>query len=122
MLLATPGDGVETERWQDVRDRRVWLDCQLCRHNDAGEVRWTWRRTSAEMTQLYAELGEEVARRRNGEVARTLQRIANQPGFHGVRTQSAALFEFATNRGYEGELSPLFFVQKVAYGKPLAIV
>ena len=122
MLLATPGDGVETERWQDVRDRRVWLDYQLCRHNDAGEVRWTWRRTSAEMTQLYAELGEEVARRRNGEVARTLQRIANQPGFHGVRTQSETLFEFATNRGYEGELPPLFFVQKLAHGKPLAIV
>ena len=41
MLLATPGEGVETERWQDVRDRPVWLDYQLCRHNDAGEVRWT---------------------------------------------------------------------------------
>jgi hypothetical protein len=69
-----------------------------------------------------SELGEEVARRRNGEVARTLQRIANQPGFHGVRTQSETLFEFATNRGYEGELPPLFFVQKLAHGKPLAIV
>ena len=31
----------------------------------------------AVMTQLYAELGEELARRRCGEVARTLQRIAN---------------------------------------------
>ena len=122
MLLATPGEGVETERWQEVRDRPVWLDYQLCRHNDAGEVRWTWRRTSAEMTQLYAELGEELARRRNGEVARTLQRIANQPGFHGVRTQSAALFEFAKNHGYERELPPLFFVHKVAHGMPLAIV
>ena len=122
MLLATPGEGVETERWQEVRDRPVWLDYQLCRHNDASEVRWTWRRTSAEMTQLYAKLGEELARRRNGEVARTLQRIANQSGFHGVRTQSAALFEFSKNRGYEGELPPLFFVQKVAHGKPLAIV
>lgn len=25
MLLATPGEGVETERWQDVGDRPVWL-------------------------------------------------------------------------------------------------
>ena len=90
MLLATPGEGVETERLQEVRDRPVWLDYQLCRHNDAGEVRWTWRRTSTEMVQLYAELGEELARRRYGEVARTLQRIANQPGFHGVRTQSSS--------------------------------
>ena len=121
MLLATPGEGVETERWQDVRDRPVWLDYQLCRHNDAGEVRWTWRRTSAEMTQLYAELGEDLARRRHDQVGRTLQRIANQPGFHGVRAQSAALFAFATSRGYEGPLPPLFFVQKVAHGKLLLI-
>jgi hypothetical protein len=122
MLLATSGEGVETERWQDVRDRPVWLDYQLCRHNDAGEVRWTWRRTSVEMTQLYAELGEDLARRRHDQVARTLQRIANQPGFHGVRAQAIALFEFATARGYSGPLPPLFFVQKVAHGKPMAIV
>jgi hypothetical protein len=122
MLLATPGDGVETERWQDVRDRPVWLDYQLCRHNDAGEVRWTWRRTSAEMTQLYAEFGEDLAHRRYDQVARALQRIANQPGFHGVRAQAIALFEFATARGYSGPLPALFFVQKVAHGKPMAIV
>jgi hypothetical protein len=91
MLLATSGEGVETERWQDVRDRPVWLDYQLCRHNDAGEVRWTWRRTSVEMTQLYAELGEDLARRRHDQVARTLQRIANQPGFHGVRGHASYL-------------------------------
>ena len=106
----------------ESHERPVWLDYQLCRHNDAGEVRWTWRRTSAEMTQLYAELGEELARRRYGGVARMFQRIAYQPGFHGVRTQSAALLEFATNRGYEGDLPPHFFVQKVAHGRPLAIV
>jgi hypothetical protein len=122
MLLATHGEGVETERWQDVKDRPIWLDYQLCRHNDAGEVRWTWRRTSAEMTNLYAELGEDLARRRHDQVARTLQRIANQPGFHGVRAQSAALCAFATSRGYEGPLPTLFFVQKVPHGKPLLIV
>lgn len=121
MLLATPGEGVETERWQDVRDRPVWLDYQLCRHNDAGEVRWTWRRTSAEITQLYAELGEDLARQRHSQVAQTLQRIANQPGFHGVRAQSMALFAFATSRRYEGPLPPLFFVQKVVHGRPLLI-
>lgn len=41
-----------------------------------------------------------------------LQRIANQPGFHGMRAQSAALCTFATFRGYKGPLPPLFFVQK----------
>jgi hypothetical protein len=121
MLLATPGEGVETERWQDVRDRPVWLDYQLCRHNDAGEVRWTWRRTSVEMTQLYAEVGEYLERRRHDQVARTLQRIANQPGFHGVHVQSAALLGFATSRGYDGPLPALFFVQKVVHGKRLLI-
>ena len=55
------------------------------RHNDAGEVRWTWRRTKAEMTQLYAELSDDLARRRFNEVQRTLERIARRPGFHGVR-------------------------------------
>jgi hypothetical protein len=90
VLLATHGEGVESERWCEVVDRPVWLDYQLCRHNDAGEVRWTWRRTSPEMTQLYAELGEDLARQRHNEVARTLQRIANQPGFHGVRAAATA--------------------------------
>lgn len=117
ILLATHGEGVEAERWQDVIDRPVWLDYQLCRHNDASEVRWTWRRTSIEMTQLYAELSaelsEDLARHRHSQVARTLQRIANQPGFHGVRAQSMALFAFATSRGYEGPLPTLFFVQKL---------
>jgi hypothetical protein len=48
--------------------------------------------------------------------ARTLQRIANQPGFHGVHAM--ALFAFATNSGYEGPLPQLFFVQKLPHGKP----
>jgi hypothetical protein len=74
------------------------------------------------MTNLYAELDEDLARRWHDQVARTLQRIANQPGFHGVRSQSAALFAFVTSRGYEGPLPPLFFVQKVSHGKSLLIV
>ena len=73
------------------------------------------------MTQLYAELGEDLARRRQGAFARTLQRIANQPGFHGVRAQSMALCAFATGRGYDGPLPPLYFMQKIPHGKPLLI-
>jgi hypothetical protein len=38
--------------------------------------------------------------------------VTGQPGF--------ALVDEGI--GYEGELTPLFFVQKVAYGKPLVIV
>jgi hypothetical protein len=74
------------------------------------------------MTNLDAELGENLALRRYDEVARMLQRIANQPGFHGVRAQSAALFAFATGHGYEELLPTLCFIQKVAHGKPLLIV
>lgn len=122
ILLATQGEGVEEEMWVDVIDRPVWLDYELSRHNDAGEVRWTWRRTKSEMTQLYAELGEDVARRRFDEVAKTLERIANQPGFHGVRSQSQALIEYARRRGYKGPVPHLFYVQKVPNGTPLLLV
>ena len=107
--------------WQDVRDQPVWIDYRLCR-NDAGKVRWRWRRTSAEMVQLYAELRDDLTREKHDQIGRTLQRIANQLGFHGVRAQSGALFRFAISRGYGGELPPLFFVLKVPHGKPLAIV
>jgi hypothetical protein len=121
MLLATDGDGVEAETWLDVYERPIWLGYQLCRHNDAGEVRWSWRRTKTEMTQLYAELGEDLARRRFDEVKRTLERVANQPGFHGVRVQSKALLEYASARGYGGPLPHLFYVQKASHGVPLAL-
>jgi hypothetical protein len=121
MLLATPGEGVEAEHWVDIVDRPVWLDYQLCRHNDAGELRWTWRRTYQEMSQPYAELGDDLAKGRHGAVTRTLQRIAHQPGFHGVRTQSAELLAFAIGRGHKGELPMLFYVQKIPHGKPLSL-
>jgi hypothetical protein len=80
ILLATEGDGVESERWTPVADHPVWMDYELCRHNDAGEVRWTWRRTKAEMTQLYAELGEDLARKRYGKVKRRHPRLLKVGG------------------------------------------
>jgi len=121
ILLATPGEGVEEETWTDVEDRPIWLDYELCRHNDAGEVRWTWRRTRTEMAQLHAELLEDLTRRRLDDVAETLQRIANQPGFHGIRAQSQALVAYAIRKGYKGPVPRLFHVQKVPHGVPLLI-
>jgi hypothetical protein len=94
ILLATEGEGLEGETMTTVVDRPAWLDYQLCRHNDLGEVRWTWRRTRAEMAQLYAELRDDLARQRYNEVARMFERLAHQPGFHGVRSQSRELFAF----------------------------
>ena len=120
-MLSTPGDGVDEETWTDVIDRPVWLDYELCRHNDAGKVRWTWRRTKAEMEKLYAELGEDVARRRFDDVAQTLHRVARQPGFHGVRVQSRALIEYVQRRGYQGPVPHLYYVQMVSHGTPLLL-
>ncbi len=99
------------------------MDYELCRHNDAGQVRWSWRRTKAELTQLYAELGEDdLARKRYGSVEKTLRRVANQPGFHGVRAQSYALVEYARARGYTGDLPQLYCVSSVPHGTPLCLV
>jgi len=68
------------------------------------------------MTNLYAELGEDFARRRHDQVARTLQRIANQPGSHGVRAQSAALCAFAASRGYEDRCRRYFSCRRFLTG------
>lgn len=121
ILIATEGEGVEAERWIPVADRPVWMDYELCRHNAAGQVRWSWRRTKTEMTQLYAELGEDLARKRYGSVEQALRRISNQPGFHGVRAQSRALVEYACARGYTGEVPRLYYVSSVPHGTPLCI-
>jgi len=50
----TEGDGVESERWTSIAEGPVWIDYELCRHNDTGEVRWTWMLAKAEMIRLYA--------------------------------------------------------------------
>jgi len=121
MLLATSGKGVEEERWIEVAEHPVWLGYELYRHNDLGGVRWSWRRTKREMTELYAELGDYLARRRSDEVQKLLKRVADQPGFHGVRTQSQMLCSYAVARGYEGALPTLFYVQKMTHGEVTAL-
>jgi hypothetical protein len=121
ILLATAGVGLEGERLTHVHDHPVWLDYDLCRHNDMGEIRWTWRRTHSEMAQLYAELREELSTQRHAEISRMFERVARQPGFHGVRSQALQLFAFAMCRGYRGAVPQLFFVQKISHGTPFAI-
>lgn len=121
MLLATHGEGGEAERWLDVMDRPVWFDYELCWHNDAGRCvgrgdghRPKWPNCMRNWVRILR--GNDTA-----QVARTPQRIANQPGFHGVRSQSMAVCPFATGRGYEGPLPKSFIVQQVAHGKHLLI-
>jgi hypothetical protein len=125
LLLATPGSGPvrEQEALRAVSDptHLFWLGYELVRHASRGQTAWTWRRTKAEMSELYALLAEQLNRRHAAAVADTLARVARQPGFAGVREQSWALCEFARSRGHAGELPHLFFVQKVGHGDRLAL-
>lgn len=125
LLLVTGGNGavVEEERLASVLDARrlVWLGYELVRQPNRGGSRWTWRRTKAEMADWYALLGDQLAARRRGAVAETLQLISRQPGFSGVREQSWELCQFARQRGYAGELPFLFHLQKLSHGTPLRL-
>lgn len=125
LMLTTPGDGPVTaqERLQDVerKPRLSWLGYELARHTDRGKVSWTWRRPRAEMADHYTVLTDLLNKHHQGAVLEALQRIANQPGFHGVRTQSWALCQYARSRGFEGETPFLFFVQKVSHGDRLTL-
>lgn len=123
LLLATPGTGLESETVTDMtaKPKLVWLGYELTRHAIRGRVAWTWRRTKREMAEHYGVLKELLKRRHMGAVQDTLQRLAHQPGFHGVREQSRVLCEFAKAYGYEGKVPFLFHVQKVGHGRRLEL-
>lgn len=119
LLMATPGHGLEAERWLDftAKPRLIWLGYELVRHAVSDKPAWTWRRPKAEMAEHYAQLDAHLRHRQHNAIGALLQRIANQPGFHGVREQSWALCQHAYSRGYAEELPHLFFVQKVSHGE-----
>lgn len=123
MLLATDGDGLEGEtlRTVEVKPRLRWLGYEMARYASSGRTAWTWRRQRQEMAELHTLLEAQAAQRHYAALGETLERIARQPGFHGVRTQSWNLFLEARRRGYPGELPRLFFVQKVCHGERLAL-
>ena len=123
LLLATPGEGLESERWVGVADkpRLVWLGYELVRYASRGKTIWTWRRTKTEMAEHYALLNDHFRRHQLTAVEALLQRLARQPGFHGVREQSWTLFQYALSRGYVGELPHLYFLQKVSHGERLVL-
>jgi hypothetical protein len=123
LMLFTDGELDAHEELQEVTAQRrlVWLGYELVRHPTRGTTSWTWRRTKAEMEEHYAMLDDALKKHHNGRVADHLARIANQPGFHGVREQSWALCQHARKHGYEGELPHLYYVQKVGHGDRLAL-
>lgn len=125
LLMATAGAGPvhEQERLRCITDKHRLRFCgyELVRHSVGQKSTWTFRRTKEEMASLYALLGEQLKRRHMSRVAESLQRIARQPGFAGVREQSKTLCQFARQKGYEGELPFLFFIQKLSHGERLVL-
>lgn len=117
-MLFTSGELDAHEQLRDVaaKERLVWLGYELVRHPTRGSTSWTWRRPKAEMTEHYMLLDDALRKRHYGAVAEHLVRIANQPGFHGVREQSWALCQHARKGGYAGDLPHLFYVEKVSHG------
>lgn len=123
MLLATPGNGLESENLRLVErtPRLTWLGYELVRHSANGRAAWTWRRPREEMTELHALLAYQSKRNQQKAMEDTLERIARQPGFSGVRTQSWSLCEEARRLGYNGPLPHLFFLQKVSHGERMVL-
>lgn len=73
------------------------------------------------MAEHYTLLNAHVMTRRQSGIQALLERLANQPGFHGVRTQTWSLCQEARRRGFEGELPFIYYVQKLSHGEPLAL-
>jgi len=123
LLLATKGNGLEHESLRAVEEapRLNWLGYELVRHSAHERTAWTWRRPKQEMAELHALLAHQASQRHYAALADTLERIARQPGFHGVRTQSWTLFHEALRRGYTGPLPQFFYLQKVSHGERLEL-
>jgi hypothetical protein len=123
LLLTADGSGLEEEslRAVDQKPRLSWLGYEMVRHAARGHTAWTWRRPRQEMADLHALLAFQAGKRHDTALAETLERVARQPGFHGVRTQSWALFQDARRRGYAGPLPQLFYLQKTSHGERLLL-
>lgn len=121
LLLATSGSGLESEHLDAIEDkaRLQWLGYELVRRpNNKGRASWTWRRSKTEMREHYAMISDLSNRRYHVALADLLQRIANQPGFHGVREQGHALFREAIRRGFPSEALPtLYWLTKATHGE-----
>jgi len=123
LMLATPGSGLESEVMREVTHRKPlqWLGYELVRYALKGQIRWTLRRSSQDMAAEYALLAELLAKHHMAAVGALLQRLANLPGFHGVREQVWRLFEQARARGYDAALPRLFYMQKGSHGGRLVL-
>lgn len=123
VMLFTLGELDSPEQLREVTDkpRLEWLGYELVRYPSRGVTRWTWRRPKSEMTLHFALLSKALAKHHQNVVTDILDRIANQPGFHGVREQAWTLCQYAQSHGYTGELPQLFYLQKLSHGDVLML-
>jgi len=123
LLLMTPGTGFEQEQLALVSNKPclVWLGYELVRHATRGGPSWTWRRPKTEMAEHYLMLENLSGRRNEQGMSEFLERLSHQPGFHGVREQTWALFQFARRFGHMGELPVLYYTQKINHGERIAL-
>ena len=119
LLLFSPGELASPETLSEVtaKPRLVWLDYELVRYANRGATSWTWRRTKAEMQETYALCNDALHRHRPAVLEAALTRMANQPGFHGVREQTLTLYRWLTQHGYFNPCPPLYYVQKISHGE-----
>lgn len=123
LLLATNGSGMEQENWLSVtgKSRLNWLGYELVRYPTRGRTNWTWRRPKNEMAEHYLMLTSLTGQRNETALQSWLERLAHQPGFHGVRQQTWSLCQEARRRGFTGELPVLYYVQKISHGEPMQL-
>lgn len=123
LLLATDGTGLEQESWLSVisKSRLVWLGYELVRYPTRGRTSWTWRRPKSEMAEHYLMLSSLTSLRNESALQAWLERLAHQPGFHGVRQQTWGLCQEARRRGFTGELPVIYYVQKLNHGEPMQL-
>lgn len=123
LLLATEGNGLEQENWQSVtsKSRLIWLGYELVRYPTRGRTSWTWRRPKVEMAERYLMLASLTGQRNETALQGWLERLAHQPGFHGVRQQTWSLYQEANRRGFTGVLPVIYYVQKVSHGEPMQL-
>lgn len=124
VVLFTDGELEVNEKLQEVmgKVRLQWIGYELTRYADKGKTKWTWKRPSQRMQEHYTMLNAHLRRRCWERVAEELERLAMQPGFHGVREQSKRLFAHAKQAGYPDTFPKLFYLQKISHGEPAEIV
>lgn len=122
VLQATEGTGMERENLNRFDKKPLdFLGYQTSRYQDKGALIWTWKRPKDEMKTLINLINNQASTGNWAGIQGTLDRAANQVGFHGVRTQTFRLCDIAFRTGFRGQRPQIYYVQKVSHGTPFII-